>query len=280
MRVAIQDPKTGTPLRVNDDGTLAISGLATAPAESQSPPVDAATETTLAAILAELATKYSGQNITVTVDNLPATQPISGSISVTNFPASTALTDAQLRANPLPVSGTFYPATQPISGNVSVSNFPATQPISGTVSVSNQPSSLSVSNFPATQPVSGSVTLTNPYIPSTNAVTATGAAAAAVTLTLPASSAQFHYITRLEINLYSTAARTGAATPIVVTTTNLPGNPAYTLPTAGAIGTTETRVAEYPFPLKSSTVNTATTVVCPAVTGGLWRVNCVYFLGA
>jgi hypothetical protein len=32
-----------------------------------------------------------------------------------------------------PVSGTFFQATQPVSGSVSVSNFPATQPVSGTV---------------------------------------------------------------------------------------------------------------------------------------------------
>ena len=44
------------------------------------------------------------------VDGSAVTQPISGSVSVSNFPA-----------------------TQPISGSVSVSNFPATQPVSGTV---------------------------------------------------------------------------------------------------------------------------------------------------
>jgi len=55
------------------------------------------------------------------------------------------LTDTELRAAPLAVTGTFYQATQPISGTVAVSNFPATQPVSGSVTVSN---------FPATQPVS------------------------------------------------------------------------------------------------------------------------------
>lgn len=43
------------------------------------------------------------------------------------------LTDAELRAVPVPVSGAFFPATQPVSGTVSVGNFPATQPVSGTV---------------------------------------------------------------------------------------------------------------------------------------------------
>lgn len=44
------------------------------------------------------------------VDGSAVTQPVSGSVSVSNFPA-----------------------TQPVSGSVSISNFPATQPVSGTV---------------------------------------------------------------------------------------------------------------------------------------------------
>ncbi len=56
------------------------------------------------------------------VDGSAHTQPVSGSISVVNFPA-----------------------TQPISGSVSVSNFPVTQPISGAVSISNFPANQLVS---------------------------------------------------------------------------------------------------------------------------------------
>lgn len=61
----------------------------------------------------------------------------------------------------IPVTGDFYQATQPVSGSVSVSNLPSTQPVSGIVSVSNFPptqpvsGSVSVSNFPASQPVTG-----------------------------------------------------------------------------------------------------------------------------
>jgi len=85
------------------------------------------------------------------------------------------------------VSVSNFPATQPISGTVAVSNFPATQPVSGTVNVGTRgwtlasgtdsvaavqsgtwnigsittlPSitgSVSVSNFPATQTVAGTV---------------------------------------------------------------------------------------------------------------------------
>jgi hypothetical protein len=87
----------------------------------------------------------------VSVSNLPATQPISGSVSVSNFPATQ------------PVSGTFWQATQPVSGSVSVSNFPATQavslatapttPVTGTFWQATQP--VSGTFWQATQPVSG-----------------------------------------------------------------------------------------------------------------------------
>lgn len=76
---------------------------------------------------------------TISVDNFPATQPVSG-----------PLTDAQLRATAVPVFGIFWQATQPVSGTVGINNFPASQTVNGAVSVSN---------FPATQPVSGYVRL-------------------------------------------------------------------------------------------------------------------------
>lgn len=172
---------------------------------------------------------------------------------ISTLPVSGPLTDTQLRATPVPVSGTFYPATQPVSGSVSVGNFPSTQPVSGTVSVGNLQSA----------PL---------------AVTATGAAAAAVTLTLPAAGAGlFHYICSLEITLFSTAARTGSATPVLVTTTNLPGSPVYTFGSAGAIGTTDRYMPLLTAPLRSSVANTATTIVAPATTAALWRLNATYY---
>jgi hypothetical protein len=65
-------------------------------------PAGAATETTLAAMNTKL-----GQSIAVTGTFWQATQPVSGSITVSNFPAS-----------------------QTVAGTVSVGNFPATQAIS------------------------------------------------------------------------------------------------------------------------------------------------------
>jgi hypothetical protein len=133
-----------------------------------------------------------------------------------------------------------------------------------------------IDNFPATQPISGTVASTAANL----WVTATGAAAAAVTLSLPAVAAQFHYIGSIEIEAYSSAARTGGVTPVLVTTTNLSGSPVWTFATAAAIGTTDSKVFVFSLPIHSSTVNTATTIVCPATTGIIWRVNVGYYTGA
>lgn len=189
------------------------------------------------------------------------TQPVSGSVSVSNFPSVQAIND---NGGSLTVDGTVavsnFPSTQTVAGTVSVLNFPATQAVSGTISVGN---------FPATQPTT---------LPDASLwVTATAASGSAVTLTLPAVASQFHRINFIEITAYTTAARTGSATPLTVTTTNLPGSPAFTFQTAAAVGTKEPYVLAPGFPIKSSVANTATTIVCPATTSVIWRVNVSYY---
>jgi hypothetical protein len=164
----------------------------------------------------------------------------------------------------VPVSGTFWQATQPVSGTF----WQATQPVSGPLTDAQLRA--------APVPISGN--LTSAPQPSTLCVTATGAAAAAVTLTLPAIAGQFHYITSIQINGYATAAVTGTATPVLVTSTNIPGNPVWTFARARAVGTTDIQSLTLAGnALKSSVVNTATTIVCPATTSILWRVTVTYY---
>jgi hypothetical protein len=75
--------------------------------------------------------------------------------------SSGGLTDTQLRATPVPVSGTFYQSTQPVS----IASMPST-PVTGTfwqatqpVSIASMPSTPVTGTFwQATQPVSGTVT--------------------------------------------------------------------------------------------------------------------------
>lgn len=111
-----------------------------------------------------------GSAWTVSVNNLPSTQAVSGSVSISGtVNVAGPLTDAQLRASALPVAGTFWQATQPVSGTVGISGTvpvsgPLTDtqlratpvPVSGTVGVSG---SVAVTGtfWQATQPVSGTV---------------------------------------------------------------------------------------------------------------------------
>lgn len=102
--------------------------------------------------LAVLVNQFGGQAAMVKIANFPAQQHV-----LIDNPAQAAagLTDAQLRAAPVPVSVGF-PTTQPVSGPatnaelraaplpVSV-NFPASQPISGTVTVANPTGATDVS---------------------------------------------------------------------------------------------------------------------------------------
>lgn len=107
-----------------------------------------------------------------------ATQPVSGTLTCNagsgTLAVSGPLTDTQLRATPVPVSGSFYQATQPVSGTF----WQATQPVSGTltcnagtgtqaVSLASLPAlatgsnTIGAVNINGTVPISGTITATN-----------------------------------------------------------------------------------------------------------------------
>lgn len=113
-------------------------------------------------------------------------------------------------------------------------------------------------------------------------VTATGVTGAAVTLTIPAGGAGlFHYIGNIRVQRHTSALLTAGATPLIVTTTNLPGSLAMSFPAdAAPQGQVSDQVFEPTQLLKSSVANTATTIVCPATTGVIWRATTMYRLGA
>lgn len=110
--------------------------------------------------------------------------------------------------------------------------------------------------------------------------TNTGAAAAAVTLTLAAPGAGLrHYLTYLRIQKFATALLTAAATPVIVTTTNLPGSMAFSLPAdAAPQGSTYSYQEDFAYPIAASAQNTATTIVAPATTAIIWRVSAGFYL--
>lgn len=238
-----------------------------------------------------------------------AAVPVSGTFWQSTQPVSGPLTDAQLRATAVPVSGTFWQATQPISGSVSVSNFPSSQAVTGTFWQATQPVSgpltdaqlraaavpVSGTFWQATQPVSGPLTdaqLRATAVPvslsvekaSTLHVTATAAVNTACTLTLPAAgSGLFHYITMIQVTKLYNVVGVAAGAGVIVTTTNMPGNPAFTTEQLASPAGTATKVVDISYggnPIKSSVANTATTIVCPQQLQTIWRVNVSYYTGA
>ena len=133
----------------------------------------------------------------------------------------------------------------------------------------------------------------NPYANDLKAatlmVTATGAAAAAVTATLPAvvgvglpaGVGLRHYIDRIDVTRSATAALTAAAAPVLVTTTNIPGLPSLTFGSdAGGVGVDKTVSLDFGASgMAASAAGVATTIVCPAYAGVIWRINVAYRLG-
>lgn len=119
-------------------------------------------------------------------------------------------------------------------------------------------------------------------VPTLLSVTATGAVSVAATATLAAGGAGlFHYITRILINKYVGATLTAAATPAIVTTTNINNTPSFNFKTLGSLGDSETLDIFFTGnPLKSSVSNTATTFVAPVLTGAIWKITVFYYLGA
>lgn len=113
-----------------------------------------------------------------------------------------------------------------------------------------------------------------------SAGTAVGASGAAVTLTLAAPGVGLrHYLTYLSINRFAAAVLTAAAAPVTVTTTNLPGSLAFSIPAdAAALGTLDRWREDFAFPIASSAQNTATTIVCPLTTGVIWRVTAGFYV--
>lgn len=125
----------------------------------------------------------------------------------------------------------------------------------------------------------------NPYLRDQKSgsltITATAAAGTAVTATLAAVPSLRHYIDRISVVRSATAALTASATPVLVTSTNIPGFPIFTFGSdAGGVGVDKEQVMDFGGSgMAATALGTATTVVCPAYTNVIWRINVVYRLG-
>ncbi|MBY0572036.1 MAG: hypothetical protein K2P84_00010 [Undibacterium sp.] len=112
-------------------------------------------------------------------------------------------------------------------------------------------------------------------------VTGTAAASLGLTLTLPAATGLRHYIDRISIIRSMTQAQTASATPTVITSVNIPGNPAWTFGTdAAATGVDKEVIQEFGGAgLAATAVGTATQIIAPVLNFAIWRINVAYRLG-
>lgn len=194
--IAIKDPSSGNTLKVNSDGsintTLIVSSIEIGKVDQGSPntianawPVKVTDGTNTLAITA------GGQIQTALTAPLPAGTNAIGSVSVSNFPATQAVSAVSL---PLP-TGASTSALQ-TTGNTSLSSIDGKTPALGqavmassspVVIASNQ-SAIPVTGtfFQTTQPVSGTVTATisgTPNVAVTSSVLPTGASTSALQTT-------------------------------------------------------------------------------------------------
>lgn len=115
---------------------------------------------------------------------------------------------------------------------------------------------------------------------SSNAATVTAVVSTAATLTLPAPGAGLrHYITGLRIERHAAALLVAGTTPVVVTTTNLPGALASSIPMeAAAQGSVYEKTMEPARAIMASAQNIATTIVAPLTTNVIWRISATFYV--
>lgn len=123
----------------------------------------------------------------------------------------------------------------------------------------------------------------NPYVKDQKSgsliVTNIAATGVVVTATLPAVVSMRHYIDRIDVTQVATLTAAGV-TAVSVTTTNIPGAPVLSFGSDYLIGRAIQQTLDFGASgMATTAINTATTIVCPAVTNVIWRATVVYRLG-
>lgn len=197
------------------------------------------------------------------------------------------------------VTGPFFQATQPVSAaslplpagaatetTLAALNTKVTAVNTGAVVLATGAATIGAVTGPAAAPLALDATLANhtQRLQAVTSLTTVSVANTAVTLTLPAVAAQFHYITRIRISMHNTsaAAVVGSAVTLSFSSTNLPGALAWTEGNALAAGISKVVVDEIlENAIKSTTANTASTIVAPATGAGvLVRITAYYYTAA
>ena len=116
--------------------------------------------------------------------------------------------------------------------------------------------------------------------PMTDILSILGTVGAITTATLPSVTGLRHIIDFVRVTRSATAALTAAATPIAITSSNLPNSFAMTMgQDAGGIGIDRELVVESSNGIAASNITSNTSISCPAYAGVIWRINVGYRLG-
>lgn len=304
---AIQ-PVSGTVAVSNFPGTQPVSGTVAATKSGTWPLDTAAKGTTAAGNPTSEATDANTQSLHARITNASlavtgtfwqATQPVSiaGTVNTDVIDrAARLLGHVTVDNASIAVTGTFWQATQPVSGTVTA-NIGTTNGLAldATLTGGSQKTKIvdtggtNVATVKAASAIAAgtdTALVTTPTPQRGDAsqwATAISGANAGVTLTIAAAGAGlFHYITSIEIvNINPTAtAIAGSAVTLAYTSTNIPTGAAWTAGNALAAGAEKVVTRMNPgTPIKSTTANTATTIVAPAIgAGGLCRINVTYYI--
>jgi hypothetical protein len=240
---------------------------------------------TLNAVNAEVALDLNGDNSATVYLNAPSawtgTYVVEVSPDGTNYYAALAWP-----YTPGCINGTIPVAGQPLTLEASTLAIQRVLcvAVGGMKKIRVRASAWTSGSLP-TQIVSDVTDSISPYVRDQRAgtllVTVTGAVSATITVTLPAVTGLRHYVDFIKVTRSATAALTPSATPVVVTTTNLPGSPAFTFGSdAGGVGLDIEREIGYGSSGGAAAgISTATTVVAPSYTGVIWRITVAYRLG-
>lgn len=224
---------------------------------------------TLAALNAVVSINSDGAS-TVLIDlryTFSLTVQVQGTVDGTNW--------VLIPVRPMHTGGTYVAGiTGAVQGmwGASCAGFKQVRAICTAFTSGSAVATLMVDNSPFNNELMGAVTPT--------LATTVGAAGAATTLTIASPGAGLrHYITYLRIVRYAAAVLTASATPVTITTTNLPGTLAFTMPAdAATLGSVFSYQEDFAYPVVSNAQATATTIVCPATTGVIWRVTAGYYV--
>ena len=110
--------------------------------------------------------------------------------------------------------------------------------------------------------------------------TVTAAVGVAATLTLPAPAAGLRqYIGSIRIERHASVLLTAGATPVLITSTNIPGTPTFSIPAdAAAAGTVYEKIVDLNRAIAATAQATAVTIVAPVTTGVIWRLTAYYYV--